>query len=324
MSLSPQDDPRTWLVPGPRAVPRPPLHARLLYYDLTTAERALLRSMFEHAPEGATMEASPETYAETSGLSVRHIRNLIYGWNRKDGHRVRGLVERHILAETRKGRRAPNPKPAAYVFNEWALHLRPELASRLEVGIQLNLPGVRRPGESTEAESPSAMVADRHRKSFPQPSAMVADDSKTTNSTTRQGGIQQQPPPHLDGDQVVCSMADALAAEICVPRTSANLKSMAAAITAESHYVGVSPEQAAAAIADHVRRDRDQGIAIDRFYFEDTKWRSDGRKTKASPSALRTANIKANVAEGIRRAHGLRDSADSREREDRAPPRLGK
>ena len=47
MSLSPKDDPRTWLVPGPREVPRPPLQARLLYYELTKSQRALLRAMLE-------------------------------------------------------------------------------------------------------------------------------------------------------------------------------------------------------------------------------------------------------------------------------------
>lgn len=182
MSLSPSDDPRTWLAPD-RARPRPPLHARLLYYDLTTAERALLRAMFEHAPEGAVMEASPETLAETSGVSVRHQRNLIHGWDRRDGTHVQGLLKRRILTCTRKGRRAPHPKPAAYTFNEWACRLRPELLARLEAGIQQPLPGVR---PEPKPSSTSATISDVHRQPLPHASAMVADDSKATTSIARE------------------------------------------------------------------------------------------------------------------------------------------
>jgi hypothetical protein len=125
MSLSPKDDPRTWLLPGPRRIPRPPQQARLLYYDLTTSERALLRAMIEHAPEGALMEASPETYAERSGVSQRHIYNLIHGWDDKGGRHHPGFLERHILDCKRKAKRGPHPKSAAYIFNEWALRLLP-------------------------------------------------------------------------------------------------------------------------------------------------------------------------------------------------------
>lgn len=186
MGLSPKDDPRTWLAPGPRAVPRPPLHARLLYYDLTTAERALLRAMFENAPEGAVIEASPETLAGLSGVSVRNQWNLIHGRNRKDGSRIAGLLKRRILDCKREGRRAPHPKPAAYVFNEWACCLRPEVLARQKAGIQQTLPGIPKPDESAKTPAPSAMVADAHRQWLPTPSAMVADDSKATTSKAKE------------------------------------------------------------------------------------------------------------------------------------------
>jgi hypothetical protein len=161
MALSPKDDPRTWLLPGALAVPRPPLHARLLYYDLTTAERALLRAMFEYAPEGAVIKASPETLAGPSGVSVRNQWNLIHGRNRKDGSRVPGFLERRILDCKTRGRRAPHPKPAAYVFNEWACRLRPEVLACLEAGVQQTLPGIPEPGKR---QSPH-----RHRQWLPMP-----------------------------------------------------------------------------------------------------------------------------------------------------------
>jgi len=170
MILSPKDDPRTWLLPGAK---RPPLQARLLYYDLTTSQYALLRSMLENAPEGGLWEASPETYAETSGVSVRHQYNLIHGWNR-NGRHTPGFLESGVLTLVRKAQRLPRPKPAAYKFNEFKLRLRPELLSRLEAGVQQTLPGIRRLGEP--AEDPP------NRQPLPPKSATVADDSNATTS----------------------------------------------------------------------------------------------------------------------------------------------
>jgi hypothetical protein len=197
MSLSRNDDPRTWLLPGPRAVPRPPLHARLLYYDLTTSQRALIRAYHEHAPEGALLEASPDTLAETSGISVRHQWNLIHGWTRNGRHNP-GFLELRIFEEKRKGRRAPKPRPAAYLFHESACHLREELLKRLEDGVQLDLPGVERPRKTIT----SATVTDVHRKPLPQSSATVADDSKAITSTTRERErFNNSDPLSLDLDQ---------------------------------------------------------------------------------------------------------------------------
>ena len=198
MSLSPKDDPRTWLAPGPRAVSRPPLQARLLYYDLTTSEYALLRAMHEHAPEGEVWKASPATYAEMSRLSVKTIYNLIHGRSRKDGGRVPGFIERRILKVESEGRKAPYPQPAVYRFQEWALSLRPELLARLEAGIQQPLPGVR-PEPKTAAAS--ATISDVHRQLLPHASVMVADDSKATTSRTRERDSTTAIPLSLDDQE---------------------------------------------------------------------------------------------------------------------------
>jgi hypothetical protein len=200
MSLSPKDDPRTWLVPGSREVPRPPLHARLLYYDLTKSQYLLLRAMNEHAPEGALWEASPETYAETSRVSVRHQFNLIHGWDTVDkrppgfigpmnARHTPGFLESGVLTLVRKARRLPHPKPAAYKFNEFKLRLKPELLARLEAGVQQTLPGIRRPGEAAE-ETPNRQplpttagnCCHDDRQPLPPQSATIADDSKAFNS----------------------------------------------------------------------------------------------------------------------------------------------
>ena len=172
MSLSPKDDPRTWLVPGPREVPRPPLQARLLYYELTKSQRALLRAMLEQAPEGALWEADPKTYAGASGLSVKHIYNLIHGWVRNSRH-TPGLLKLRVLKCVRKAKRLPDPKPAAYAFNESALRLQ---AAYFKTGGRSPADPARDPSPRRTCRScfRSATVADDGRKLLPRRSATVA------------------------------------------------------------------------------------------------------------------------------------------------------
>lgn len=219
MSLSPKDDPRTWLVPGPRAVPRPPLRARLPYYDLTTNERALLDAMCEHCSDGTCCWASLETYALHSGLSVRTIWNLLHGRKYRNGRYTRGLLERRILIEQApkkkpsKGQR--HISPATYLINEPALSLKPEVVSRLEAGVQLPLPKIRRPSMPGE---PVEVTPDDNRHQVPmttgtgcidnrhqvhrQP-APGADDSKASNSRStdsEEGEAKALPPKFSQAD----------------------------------------------------------------------------------------------------------------------------
>jgi hypothetical protein len=153
------------------------------------SQRALLRAMHEHAVEGALWNADLETYAERSGLSVRHIYNLIHGWVR-NGHRKPGLLELGILKCVRKAKRLPNPKPAAYSFNEYALRLSPKLLKKLQAGVQQTLPEIRRPGnpnEDHDRQPLPAAVGNRcyaDRQPLPPRSATVADNSKATTSKT--------------------------------------------------------------------------------------------------------------------------------------------
>jgi len=208
MSLSPKDDPRTWLVPGPRAVPRPPLDARLMYYHITTNECALLRSMCEQCSDGSRCWASLETYALTSGLSVRTIFDLIHGRKYKNGRYTPGLIDRHILIELAtakkpsRRRRQWHTVPAIYSINEAALVLKPEILARLENGVQQTIPGIPRPprpGEPVEAaEHPAPRAGSTRHRVHDHPAlgagstrhrvhdhpALGADDSKAIYSRT--------------------------------------------------------------------------------------------------------------------------------------------
>jgi hypothetical protein len=90
---------------------------------------------------------------------------------------------------------------------------------------------------------------------------------------------------------------------LALPGTRALAAIIAAAVTAESEYSGLSLQEAAQSIADHAMRARDQGAAVDRFYFEDTKWRNK-RKSKSEIATDEFAERIERERNILRRAEG--------------------
>ena len=77
-------------------------------------------------------------------------------------------------------------------------------------------------------------------------------------------------------------LAEKVIGILSITNSISNLKSIEAAIVAESSRCGFSLEASAQAITQYALRDeRDAGVAINKFYFEDMKWRApkklDGR-----------------------------------------------
>jgi hypothetical protein len=62
--------------------------------------------------------------------------------------------------------------------------------------------------------------------------------------------------------------------------TFGKVKTVEESIVAEAAYRGCSLEDATQAIAQIAMEDRRRGVAIDRWYFEDTKWRANGKGDK--------------------------------------------
>jgi len=121
--------------------------------------------------------------------------------------------------------------------------------------------------------------------------------------------VVENPPPfstNLEITKNPQSSEAALAKDFCqdggIPQTSANLAAVAAAITAESTFVGLPLLEAAQQLAAYVTRDRNSGISISRFYFEDAKWRSSpaGRFERESAIARQwQSQVQAVVAEDV-------------------------
>ncbi len=83
--------------------------------------------------------------------------------------------------------------------------------------------------------------------------------------------------------------------------TETNLRIVEAGLTAEIRYTGQSPEDAAQLIARAASKDRDDGVAINKFYFEDTKWRTpNGGRNKADQQFDRINRARERAIENIK------------------------
>lgn len=99
---------------------------------------------------------------------------------------------------------------------------------------------------------------------------------------------------------------------------------IAAAVVAEAKYQGIELDEASQYIANRAMADRAKGVAIDKFYFEDTKWRtSNGTQPAVSKAVTRAANIHTSIDAGMRQDLSRRTKTDGVEREDRTRRVLG-
>jgi hypothetical protein len=94
-----------------------------------------------------------------------------------------------------------------------------------------------------------------------------------------------------------------------MPQTSSNLRVVEASLTAEAQFTGSSLEDSARAMTASAMQARTQGLAIDKFWFEDTKWRNgNGSGQKPSASAARSERSKNNILDGIAKDISRRDA----------------
>jgi len=131
----------------------------------------------------------------------------------------------------------------------------------------------------------------------------------------REGGTaEKQAPTNLDFaiTKNPQNTSSDLARKFCrdggISLTTANVAVIAAAITAESDLAGVSPLEAAQALAGHVDAARDNGIPINRFFFEDSKWRDLSRQ--GGQASERSRRSKENILAGIAADNRRRDAEE--------------
>jgi len=98
--------------------------------------------------------------------------------------------------------------------------------------------------------------------------------------------------------------AERIIAMLGLPVTTSNLSMVEAAVVAEATYTGVSLEEAAQLIANAAIEDRNRGMPINKFYFEDVKWRQEKRSnvriSKAEQRKLDNLEVNARVKQRLR------------------------
>jgi helix-turn-helix protein len=99
-----------------------------------------------------------------------------------------------------------------------------------------------------------------------------------------------------------------IVAMLGMPATDSNRRMIEAALVAETDYTGQSVEEAAELIAKAAIHDRENGVPINKFYFEDAKWRQargqNGRLSRAEQRKLDNLEINARVKQRFRDLFG--------------------
>ena len=128
--------------------------------------------------------------------------------------------------------------------------------------------------------------------------------NKTQEQDLRGNKTFELPPSELNGVQIQeCALRTVQL--LGMTETQTNLRIVEAALTAEIRYTGRSPEDAAQEIAKAAISDREDGIPINKFYFEDTKWRTpNGGRNKAERQFDRINRARERAIENIKaRSH---------------------
>lgn len=98
---------------------------------------------------------------------------------------------------------------------------------------------------------------------------------------TRKGKEIPEPPLKTEVEQFhPLQHAAKLLEMIGMPQTTSNSRTAAEAIRSEAQFTGRTMEAVCETMAAKIRDDRDEGIPIDKFYFEDAKWRRNGKPNR--------------------------------------------
>jgi len=100
-------------------------------------------------------------------------------------------------------------------------------------------------------------------------------------------------------DQPPLNCARRLMEILSLPQTPGFLRTVEASVIAEAGYLGMSAADASQHIADHALRAGQKGQPIDRFYFEDTKWRNDGKR-QISKAVSNVIDTRSNLLDAAR------------------------
>jgi hypothetical protein len=132
----------------------------------------------------------------------------------------------------------------------------------------------------------------------------VVQEIVTAANHAERRGIEKQ--EFLD-DFLAQSSARQILVNLNLPITNNFIVTLTAAVKAEAKRTQLSLEEVTELITTAASKDDGRGVAIDRFYFENMKWRN----ASATASQQRSKRTKQNILDGIAAEIGRRNQPDS-------------
>lgn len=105
-------------------------------------------------------------------------------------------------------------------------------------------------------------------------------------------------------DSLASTLAERILDDIHLPALNNSITTVMAALKAEAKDRDLGLEETASLITTAAIEDRRRGILIDRFYFENCKWRSNVRASKAEQRKLDNLEVNAKVKQRLRERLG--------------------
>jgi len=146
----------------------------------------------------------------------------------------------------------------------------------------------------------TAAVEDRRRQTKLSMDGIVQDIVTAANQSERRGIERHE---FLE-EYLVEQSARQILKTLNLPVTNNLISTVKASVKAEVPYTRLSVEKVATLITSAAIEDRRRGIAIDRFYFEGVKWRSNVRVSKAEQRKLDNLEVNARVKQRLREKFG--------------------
>jgi DNA-binding MarR family transcriptional regulator len=154
--------------------------------------------------------------------------------------------------------------------------------------------------ESSLSDASAAVVARKTQTSL-SIDGIVQDIVTAANHAARRGVEKDK---FLEQFLVETS-ARRIVRDLDLPATNSLVSTVAASVKAEMAYTQLPAERVAAQITSSAIEDRQKGTAIDRFYFEGVKWRSNVKINKAEQRKLDNLEVNARVKQRFRERLGV-------------------
>jgi hypothetical protein len=124
--------------------------------------------------------------------------------------------------------------------------------------------------------------------------------TKATQAERRNGSRQS----YLE-DCLAQTLAERILDEVNLPPTNNFVSTVTAALKVEAKYRDLGLEETAALITTAAIENRGKGVLIDKFYFENCKWRSNAGSSRAEKRKLDNLEVNARVKQRLRERFGV-------------------